>query len=81
MMTGLSAVPVPKLTQRYAHLHSVSDLPDITRRQIEHFFTHYKDLEAGKWVKFDGWGEADEAKDLIKQAIAKAAKAKGGKGA
>ena len=75
------AVPVPKLTQRYAHLHSVSDLPDITRRQIEHFFTHYKDLEAGKWVKFDGWGEADEAKDLIKQAIAKAAKAKGGKGA
>ncbi len=66
------AVPVPKLTQRYNHVKNYSDLPDIAWRQIEHFFTHYKDLEPGKWVKFDGWGDADEAKALITEAIERA---------
>ncbi|WP_204314154.1 inorganic diphosphatase, partial [Klebsiella aerogenes] len=46
-------------------------------QQIEHFFTHYKDLEPGKWVKVEGWGDAAEARKLIAEAIdrAKAAKA------
>ena len=42
------AVPIPKLTQRYAHVRNYTDLPEITWRQIEHFFAHYKDLEEGK---------------------------------
>jgi inorganic pyrophosphatase len=46
------AVPIPKLTQRYAHVRNYTDLPEITWRQIEHFFAHYKDLEGGKWVTF-----------------------------
>lgn len=66
------AVPTTRLTQRYAHIKTASDLPEITRRQIEHFFSHYKDLEPGKWVKFDGWGEIDEAQRLITEAIARA---------
>jgi inorganic pyrophosphatase len=33
---------------------------------------HYKDLEPGKWVKTLGWGNADEAKSLIRDAIARA---------
>jgi inorganic pyrophosphatase len=44
-------------------------VPEITWRQIEHFFAHYKDLEGGKWVTFAGWGDATEAKRLITQAI------------
>ena len=48
------------------------DLPEITVRQIEHFFAHYKDLEPGKWVKIDHWGDAEEAKRLISDAIARA---------
>jgi inorganic pyrophosphatase len=52
------AVPIPKLTQRYAHVINYTDLPEITWRQIEHFFAHYKDLEGGKWVRFAGWGDA-----------------------
>ena len=40
-------IPIPKLAQRYAH---VANLPEITWRQIEHFFSHYEDLEANKWV-------------------------------
>jgi inorganic pyrophosphatase len=66
------AVPTPKLTQRYAHVRNYTDLPEITWRQIEHFFAHYKDLEEGKWVTFGGWGDADEAKRLIGEAIARA---------
>ena len=67
------AVPSPKLTQRYVHVHNYTDLPSITLAQIQHFFEHYKDLEPGKWVKLLGWGDAAEARTLITQAIARAA--------
>jgi inorganic pyrophosphatase len=63
------AVPISKLTQRYADVQNYTDLPEITWRQIEHFFSHYKDLEAGKWSTFAGWGDASEAKRLITEAI------------
>jgi inorganic pyrophosphatase len=70
------AVPSPKLTQRYAGVHTITDLPQITRDQIQHFFEHYKDLEPGKWVKIIGWGGVEEAQELILAAIERA-KAKG----
>ena len=46
------AVPSTKLTRRYEKVQNYSDLPEITLQQIEHFFSHYKDLEKGKWVEF-----------------------------
>jgi inorganic pyrophosphatase len=66
------AVPSPKLTKRYIDVHNYTDLPQITLEQIEHFFGHYKDLEPGKWVKLDGWGDAAEARQKIEEAIARA---------
>ena len=66
------AVPVPKLTKRYEHVMNYTDMPEITRQQIQHFFEHYKDLEPGKWVKMLGWGDATEAKRLIAEAIERA---------
>jgi inorganic pyrophosphatase len=66
------AVPIPKLTRRYEHVHNYTDLPEITCQQIEHFFTHYKDLEANKWVKLKGWGDAAAAEKMIVEAIARA---------
>jgi inorganic pyrophosphatase len=63
------AVPVPRLTRRYEHVHDYTDLPGITVRQIQHFFEHYKDLEDGKWVKVLGWGDAAEARSYISAAI------------
>jgi inorganic pyrophosphatase len=66
------AVPVPKLTKRYAHVHNYTDLPRIAIEQMQHFFEHYKDLEPGKWVKTDGWGDAAEARRLIAEAIERA---------
>jgi len=68
------AVPMPKLTQRYAHVMNYTDLPEITLKQMQHFFEHYKDLEPGKWVKVLGWGDATEAKRMIKDAIERARK-------
>jgi inorganic pyrophosphatase len=63
------AVPVPRLTRRYENVHEYTDLPEITRQQIQHFFEHYKDLEDGKWVKVLGWGDAAEARRFISEAI------------
>jgi inorganic pyrophosphatase len=68
------AVPVPKLTKRYEHVMNYTDMPEITLQQIQHFFEHYKDLEPGKWVKMLGWGDATEARRLIREAIERAKK-------
>ncbi len=68
------AVPSHKLTQRYDRVESYTDLPEITIKQIEHFFEHYKDLEPGKWAKIIRWGDAAEAKRLIIEAIERAKK-------
>lgn len=72
----LIAVPSAKLTKRYNSVLNYSDLPSITVSQIEHFFSHYKDLEPGKWVKIDHWGDAAEAKQLILEGIERAKAAK-----
>ena len=66
------AVPSVKLTRRYETVHSIEDLPLITREQIVHFFEHYKDLEPNKWVKVLGWGDAATAKKLILESIVRA---------
>jgi inorganic pyrophosphatase len=66
------AVPVPRVTKRYAHTANYTDLPEITLQQIQHFFEHYKDLESGKWVKIVKWGDATEAKTMIMEAIERA---------
>jgi len=66
------AVPSPKLTKRYLSVTNYTHLPVITLEQIQHFFEHYKDLEPGKWVKLIGWGDADEARRLISEAIVRA---------
>ncbi len=72
----LIAVPSPKMTRRYENVHEVTDLPQITRDQIQHFFEHYKDLEPGKWVKVIRWDNAAEAKKMILDAIERAKKDK-----
>ncbi|MBB3021151.1 inorganic pyrophosphatase [Microvirga lupini] len=66
------AVPSSKLTQRYDRVANYTDLPEITIKQIEHFFEHYKDLEPGKWAKIIRWGDAEEARRLIVEAVERA---------
>ena len=65
------AVPHTKLTKIYDHVENYTDLPELLIKQIEHFFENYKDLEAGKWVKVDGWADADAARaEILKSAEA-----------
>lgn len=61
----IMAVPSAHLTLRYENIHNYTDLPEITRQQVEHFFSHYKDLEPGKWTKILGWGDAETARRYI----------------
>ena len=70
----LIGVPAPKLTQRYDHVKNYTDLPEITLRQIEHFFSHYKDLEKGKWTRMGQWVDVGASERLIMEAIERAAK-------
>jgi len=65
------AVPVDKLSSLYHLIKSPRDLPEITTRQIAHFFEHYKDLEPGKWVQVANWVGAEEAKNEIVESAAR----------
>ena len=67
----LIAVPVDKLCKDYKNVNSYLDLNAGLIKSIEHFFEHYKDLEEGKWVKVDGWANAEEAKAEIMAGIAR----------
>jgi inorganic pyrophosphatase len=75
----LIAVPAAKLTKRYAKVLNYTDLPEITVEQIEHFFAHYKDLEPNKWVKIMRWGDAEEARKLVLEGVARLKASKEGK--
>ena len=66
----LVAVPHDKLSMSYRDIKEVTDLPQLLRDQIQHFFENYKDLEAGKWVKVKGWENADAARASIIKAVA-----------
>jgi len=64
--TKIVAVPISKVFPAYDRVQSVDDLPDLTKERIQHFFEHYKDLEKGKWVKLQGWADADAARaDIV----------------
>jgi len=66
------AVPVDALHPFYKDVKSWEDLPKILTEQIAHFFTHYKDLEKGKWAKIDRWGSAEDAVKAVQEGIARA---------
>ena len=70
------AVPADRLNAQEWDVEHYADLPEGFRKQIEHFFAHYKDLEDGKWVKLNGSADADEAKRLINEGIDRASAAK-----
>lgn len=59
------AVPVEKVCGLYGHLKAHTDVSEWRLNMIAHFFAHYKDLDKGKWVKINGWGDIDQAKKEI----------------
>ena len=63
------AVPVDKVFAGYKHIDDISKVSPHWLERIGHFFEHYKDLEQGKWVKLDGWGDAAAARAILVEAM------------
>jgi inorganic pyrophosphatase len=55
--------------KRFAHIQEIGDLGEHLIQEIEHFFTRYKDLEPGKWVKIEGWQGREEAEAELTRSI------------
>ena len=67
----LVCVPADSVFPYYSNVGEKDDLPGIVMEQIEHFFTHYKDLEKKKWVRVGTWGGAADARTIVLEAIAR----------
>ena len=65
----LVCVPHDSVFPYYSNVVEKDDLPGIVMEQIEHFFTHYKDLEKKKWVRVGTWGGAEDARNITLEAI------------
>ncbi|MSR68570.1 inorganic diphosphatase [Candidatus Saccharibacteria bacterium] len=54
------------------HIKDLADLGENFQKTVEHFYSHYKDWKNG-WqgvaMKFNGWGDAKAAKQVITQSI------------
>ena len=57
---------VPITDPLWNHIERLKDVPPHLLKEIEHFFTVYKDLERKK-VKVDGWEDKNVALRLIKE--------------
>lgn len=64
------AVPTNKVLDMYSAWKNIEDVNPARLRALSHFFEHYKDLEAGKWVKVLGWEGIDAAHKEILDGIA-----------
>ena len=58
---------IAKADQRQAGILELSDLPDLTLLEIEHFFSVYKDLEPGKSVEGAIWVGRSHAEREIRE--------------
>jgi inorganic pyrophosphatase len=56
---------------RWSHIQDIEDIPEFTKKEIEHFFEHYKDLEPKKWVKTEGWQGRAEDEQIVEDGIAR----------
>ena len=55
---------VPTRNPRYDQIHTMDQIFSHVRREIEHFFTIYKELE-GRLTRMEGWGGPREARKAI----------------
>ncbi len=63
------SLPDKKIDPFFGDISDIGDINDLLLEKIKHFFESYKNLEKGKWVKVQGWGDANKAKEVISSAI------------
>ena len=61
-------VVVPNDNRDDDRINSLEDIPQLVK-QLEHHFTHYKDLKKPGSTVVTGWGDVDEAKQIVHQCI------------
>jgi inorganic pyrophosphatase len=59
----------PKIDPICGKFKTLADIDESKKLAIKHFFEHYKDLEKDKWVKLSGWGEKEEALQILEAGI------------
>lgn len=65
----LLALPTEKACPLLANIQDIADVPELELARIKHFFEHYKDLDEGKWVKLNGYGDKAEAIAEVEDSI------------
>jgi inorganic pyrophosphatase len=61
---------VPSEDPYHQEYFDIADLPQHYLKEVEHFFSIYKDLE-GKRVEIGGWGKSVQALTVIQECIAR----------
>ena len=61
-------IAVPVDDPRYEHVTELDQLPPHFKKEIEHYFSHYKDLQ-NKKVEVTGWGNREEALKVMQSSI------------
>ncbi|QCI18079.1 inorganic diphosphatase [Buchnera aphidicola (Aphis nasturtii)] len=56
------AVPKSKICKTYKYINNITDISELLKKQIEHFFKYYKKIETEKWTKIIGWDNHKAAK-------------------
>lgn len=67
--TKIIAVPTVKVDPYFSHINDISDLDEMTKKKIKHFFDHYKELEPKKWVKSRDFLGKEKAFESIKNSM------------
>jgi len=57
-------IAVPRRNPRYDQIHTIDQIFAHIRRELEHFFSIYKELE-GRITEMRGWGDPRAAKEVI----------------
>lgn len=68
------AVPTKKVDPFFARIETVDDIDEATKKLIQHFFDHYKELEPNKWVKTTGFLAQEKALSEIEEGMKAATK-------
>jgi inorganic pyrophosphatase len=61
---------VPDGIPAYAHIKNLDDVPQRIRDELAHFFSAVVAFE-GKELRLLGWGDAEEAADLVRSSVTK----------
>jgi len=67
--TKIIAVPSKKVDPFFSKIEDVNDLDEMTKKKIQHFFNHYKELEPGKWVKTKSFLNKAKALEAVEKGI------------